>query len=152
MSIFHSMNISASALNMQRLRLDVVSSNMANSETTRGKLVNGVWQPYRRKMVEIASSNSNSSFANIFNDSISANGEIGDGVKVTKIKEDQTPFKLVYSPDHPDADKNGYVKMPNVDPLKEMVDLMGASRSYEANVTVLNASKGLLMKALEIGK
>lgn len=152
MSIFHSMNISASALNMQRLRLDVVSSNMANSETTRGKMVNGVWQPYRRKMVEIASSNSNSSFANIFNDSISANGEIGDGVKVTKIKEDQTPFKLVYNPDHPDADKNGYVKMPNVDPLKEMVDLMGASRSYEANVTVLNASKGLLMKALEIGK
>ena len=152
MSIFHSMNISASALTMQRLRMDVVSSNMANAETTRSKSVNGVWQPYRRKMVEVSSNESRNSFANIFNDSISSNGNVGSGVKVTKIKEDQSPFKLVYNPEHPDADENGYVQMPNVDPLKEMVDLMGATRAYEANVTVLNASKGLLMKALEIGK
>jgi flagellar basal-body rod protein FlgC len=152
MSIFNSINISASALTMQRLRMDVVSSNMANAETTRSKMVDGVWQPYRRKMVEISSNDSNSSFANIFNDSISSNSNIGSGVKVTKIKEDQTPFKLVYNPEHPDADEFGYVQMPNVDPLKEMVDLMGATRAYEANVTVLNASKGLLLKALEIGK
>ncbi len=71
---------------------------------------------------------------------------------MTKIVEDQTPFKLVYDPSHPDADENGYVQLPNVDPLKEMVDLMSATRSYEANVTVLNATKGMLMKALEIGK
>ncbi|MED4990510.1 flagellar basal body rod protein FlgC, partial [Parageobacillus toebii] len=68
------------------------------------------------------------------------------------IMEDQTPFKLVYDPSHPDADPNGYVRLPNVDPLKEMVDLMSATRSYEANVTVFNATKGMLMKALEIGK
>ncbi len=64
----------------------------------------------------------------------------------------QTPFKMVYNPNHPDANEDGYVQMPNVDPLKEMVDLMSATRSYEANITALNASKGMLMKALEIGK
>ena len=77
---------------------------------------------------------------------------IGNGVKVTRIVEDDTPFQLVYDPEHPDANEEGYVKMPNVDPLTEMVDLMSATRSYEANVTVFNASKNMLMKALEIGK
>ena len=76
----------------------------------------------------------------------------GSGVKATSIVDDRTPFKLVYQPEHPDADEDGYVRMPNVDLLKEMVDMISASRSYEANVTVLNASKGMLMKALEIGK
>src|SRR5690625_226298 len=74
------------------------------------------------------------------------------GVKVTNIIEDETPFKQVYNPAHPDANEEGYVQLPNVDPLKEMVDLMSATRSYEANVTSLNASKNMLMKALEIGK
>ena len=78
---------------------------------------------------------------------------VGNGVKVTQIKEDtETPFKLVYDPTHPDANADGYVNMPNVDPLKEMVDLMSATRSYEANVTVLNANKSMLTKALEIGR
>jgi len=152
MGIFNSINISSSALTMQRLRMDVVSSNMANADTTRGKLVNGVWEPYRRKLVEIASSGDENSFGSYFNDSLNPSTNVGSGVKVTKISEDQSPFKLVYNPSSPDADQNGYVKMPNVDPLKEMVDLMDASRSYEANVTVLNASKGMLLKALEIGK
>lgn len=152
MSIFNSINISASALTMQRLRMDVVSSNMANADTTRAKMVNGVWQPYRRKMVEIASVDQNNSFSSVFNQTLGESNGVGNGVKVTNISEDQSPFKLVYDPQHPDADANGYVQLPNVDPLKEMVDLMGASRSYEANVTVLNASKGLLLKALEIGK
>lgn len=76
----------------------------------------------------------------------------GDGVQVTKIVKDETPNELVYNPNHPDANADGYVEMPNVDPLREMVDLMSVTRSYEANVTVLNASKGMLMKALEIGK
>ncbi len=74
------------------------------------------------------------------------------GVKVSEIKEDQTPFTLTYDPTHSDADENGYVRSPNVDPIKEMVDLMSATRSYEANVTALNASKNMFMKALEIGK
>jgi flagellar basal-body rod protein FlgC len=152
MGIFNSINISSSALTMQRLRMDVVSSNMANADTTRGKLVNGVWEPYRRKLVEISSAGDENSFASYFNHSMNPSANVGSGVKVTKISEDQSPFKLVYNPSSPDADQNGYVKMPNVDPLKEMVDLMDASRSYEANVTVMNASKGMLLKALEIGK
>ena len=78
--------------------------------------------------------------------------EAGSGVKVSKIVEDDSPFRVVYDPEHPDADGNGYVQYPNVDPLREMVDLVSATRSYEANVTVLNATKGMLMKALEIGK
>lgn len=145
--MFQSFNVSASALTAQRLRMDVISANMANVDTTRAKMVDGKWQPYRRKMVVMQPNESFSSFLNK-----AMNERSAGGVKVTKIVEDQTPFKLVYDPPHPDADENGYVQLPNVDPLKEMVDLMSATRSYEANVTVLNATKGMLMKALEIGK
>ncbi len=91
-------------------------------------------------------------FSTYLQAAMNSRSSVGNGVKVTKIMEDQTPFKLVYDPSHPDADPNGYVRLPNVDPLKEMVDLMSATRSYEANVTVFNATKGMLMKALEIGK
>jgi flagellar basal-body rod protein FlgC len=153
MSIFHSMNITASALTAQRLRMDVVSSNMANADTTRAKLVDGQWEPYRRKSVVMApKENGFSTFLAEAVDNQSQNS-VGNGVKVTRIVEDEeTPFQLVYDPTHPDANEEGYVQLPNVDPLREMVDLMSATRSYEANVTVLNASKNLLMKALEIGK
>ncbi|GGE65599.1 flagellar basal body rod protein FlgC [Priestia taiwanensis] len=151
MSIFHSLNISSSALTAQRLRMDVVSSNMANADTTRAEFVNGEWQPYRRKLVQMAPQQS--SFSSIFQQELKgSNAKVGHGVNVTRIAEDQTPFKQVFNPQHPDANAEGYVQLPNVDPLKEMVDLMSASRSYEANVTVFNASKGMLMKALEIGK
>lgn len=150
MSIFQNINISASALTAQRLRMDVVSSNMANMDTTRAEYVDGQWQPYRRKMV--VAEPKGASFGHMLNQAIGKSDNVGGGVRVTKIIEDETPFKLVYDPTHPDANEEGYVSLPNVDPLKEMVDLMGSTRSYEANVTVLNASKGMLMKALEIGK
>lgn len=151
MGIFNSLNATASALTAQRLRMDVISSNMANVDTTHAKIENGEWQPYRRKMV--VTEENNSSFSSFLNGAMrNGNSSVGGGVKVTKIVEDETPFKLVYEPTHPDADEFGYVRLPNVDPLKEMVDLMSATRSYEANVTVFNASKGMLMKALEIGK
>lgn len=150
MSMFSSINASASALTAQRLRMDVVSSNMANAQTTRAKLgADGKFEPYRRKLVSLQAEG-NSGFGTYLNRAAAKNA--ASGVKATKISEDQTPFKLVYNPTHPDANANGYVEMPNVDPLKEMVDLMSATRSYEANVTALNASKGMLMKALEIGK
>ncbi|MCH1623789.1 flagellar basal body rod protein FlgC [Fredinandcohnia quinoae] len=149
MSIFHSLNNSASALTAGRLRMDVISSNMANIDTTRGKLVNGEWEPYKRKMVVQQQQGGN--FSSYLSKAVNSNS-VGNGVKVAKIVEDETPFELVYNPDHPDANEDGYVEMPNVDPLKEMVDLMSATRTYEANVTVFNASKGMLMKALEIGK
>ena len=150
MSMFHSINTTASALTSQRLRMDVISSNMANAETTRSEYVDGQWQPYQRKAV-VLQSKENGSFSNFLQKAMGFNGE-GDGVQVKRIIEDETPFELVYNPEHPDANEEGYVEMPNVDPLREMVDLMSVTRSYEANVTVLNASKGMMMKALEIGK
>lgn len=147
--MFTNMNITASALTASRLRMDVISSNMANAETTRGKFVDGQWVPYRRKTVVLKEQGA--SFSSVFRQVM--NGErTGSGVRVSKIAEDETPFQLVYNPDHPDANEDGYVQMPNVDPLREMVDLMSTTRTYEANITVLNASKSMLLKTLEIGK
>jgi len=119
------MNNTASALSAQRLRMDVISSNMANVDSTRANYVNGEWQPYKRKSVVLQPKEGQ--FSNFLNVAMnkSSDGSVGNGVKVTKIVEDETPFKLVYNPEHPD---------------------------YEANVTVFNASKGMMMKALEIGK
>ncbi|HET7579058.1 MAG TPA: flagellar basal body rod protein FlgC [Bacillales bacterium] len=150
MSIFNGINISASALTAERLRMDVISSNLANANTTRARKVDGQWQPYRRKMVVMQPKGA--PFASYLEAASGSSGEPGKGVMVSKIAEDPTPFKKVYRPNDPDANANGYVKMPNVDPLQEMVDLVGTTRAYEANVTALNASKGMLMKALQIGK
>ncbi|KGR73888.1 flagellar basal body rod protein FlgC [Ureibacillus sinduriensis] len=151
MSIFSSMNTTASALTAQRLRMDVISSNIANVDTTRAKQVNGEWEPYRRKSVTLTEDNGQ--FSGFLNRAMRKEENAGNGVKVTKINDDtQTPFKLVFNPSHPDANEDGYVEMPNVDLLTEMVDLVSATRSYEANITVLNASKSMLTKALEIGK
>lgn len=141
MGMFDSFHISASALTSQRLRMDTVSSNIANAQTTRGKLVDGEWQPYTRKMTVFQEA----PFQKRLN-------TINGGVQVTQIVEDESPYKLAYNPSHPDADERGYVQMPNVDLLKEMVDLMGATRSYEANIAAMNASKAMLVKAMEIGK
>ncbi|QRG65501.1 flagellar basal body rod protein FlgC [Brevibacillus choshinensis] len=151
MSLFQGINTSASALTANRLRLDTIASNIANAETTRANFVNGVWQPYKRKMVEL-SPKSGESFDNLLQAAVgNITGKNGDqGVRVTAIKEDETPFKRVYDPSHPDADQDGYVLMPNVDMMKEMVDMISASRSYEANITALNATKNMMMKALEI--
>ncbi|TMW73209.1 flagellar basal body rod protein FlgC [Alteribacter natronophilus] len=146
--MFHGMNISASALTAQRLRMDVTSANMANADSTRGRLVEGEWEPYRRKMTVMEAGGD--SFANHLTRAKGTSD--GNGVKVTGIVEDQTPFKQVYNPEHPDAGEDGYVAMPNVDPLKEMVDMMNATRAYEANVTALDAHKNMLMKAMEIGR
>jgi flagellar basal-body rod protein FlgC len=150
MNISNSFGISSSALTAQRLRMDVISSNIANAETTRASVVNGKAVPYRRKMVVLSSENG--SFNSALNNAMGGQGAVGQGVKVTEIQDDQSPFKPVYDPTHPDADSNGYVYMPNVDTVKEMVDMISASRSYEANVTAFNASKSMLTKALQIGK
>ncbi|ERN53140.1 flagellar basal body rod protein FlgC [Alkalihalophilus marmarensis] len=151
MTLFSGFNASASALTTQRLRMDVISSNMANAETTRARMVDGEWTPYRRKMV-VVEPNQKQPFSAFLGSAMKQNSEVGTGVKASAIVEDQNPFKLLYDPTHPDANEEGYVEMPNVDPLREMVDLMTATRSYEANVTSLNATKNMLMKALEIGR
>src|SRR5690625_4551418 len=138
MSIFNSLNVSASSLTAQRLRMDVASSNVANSQTTRASMdENGDYIPYRRKMVSLAPEGNTfkiflqkAKYGNQISDSSTNNG-----VKVNQITEDQSPFKEVYDPNHPDADEVGMVRYPNVDPLKENVDMMSATRSYEANIT-----------------
>ncbi|WP_091271121.1 flagellar basal body rod protein FlgC [Alteribacillus persepolensis] len=153
MGLFDGINISASALTAQRLRMDVTSANLANADATRGRLVDGEWEPYRRKMVTMSPKQLDfSSMLSQAKTEASAAGSHGDGVQINRIVEDQTPFRQVYQPDHPDAGDDGFVEMPNVDPLKEMVNMMGATRSYEANITSMNASKNMMLKALEIGR
>jgi len=145
MSIFDSINISASALTAEKTRIDIINKNMANANTTRA--TGGM--PYRRQMV-VYEENKKTPFPaylekhnNKFN---------GKGVVISEIVEDDTPFKLVYEPGHPDADENGYVRMPNVEIVKEMVDMIDAQRAYEANITAMNTTKSMLMKALDIGR
>lgn len=145
MSFLKSLNISGSGLTAQRLRMDIISENIANMDTTRTE--NG--GPYRRKLA-VLSSNSESNFKNMLVRNLK-DYEIG-GVEVTEIVEDQSEFKLLYNPEHPDADENGYVQMPNVDSLKETVDMMEAYRAYQANITALNTTKQMAVKALEIGR
>jgi len=149
LNISNSFSISASALTAQRLRMDVISSNIANAETTRASVSNGEAVPYKRKMVVLEPNKT--SFGTMLQNQMRGNGS-GDGVRVTEIREDQSPLKPVYDPSHPDANAEGYVFMPNVDIAKEMVDMISASRSYEANVTALNSTKAMISKALEIGR
>ncbi len=141
-------DISASALTAQRLRMDVISANIANAETTRAGYVNGNFVPYCRKVVVMEAAQPK--FQDVLSQQL--NGMSAHGVKVASIREDSAPFKQVYNPTHPDADASGMVYMPNVDMLKEQVDLLAASRSYEANITALNARKSMFMKALEMGR
>ena len=144
--MFKSMQISASGMTVQRLRMDVIAQNVANMNTTR--TADG--GPYRRRLVAVQENIESIPFSQHL--ARSRNAFRGKGVKATTIVEDPTPFKRVYDPGHPDADEEGYVLMPNVDTLKEMVDMISATRSYEANVTAFNAAKSMAVKGLEIGR
>jgi len=146
MGFLSSINVSASGLTAEKLRMDIISKNIANANTTRTADGN----PYRRQVVVFEGSDKNIPFSQYLSDA--SKTMIGGGVKVKGIVEDKSPFKLVYEPGHPDADEKGYVKMPNVDVMTEMVNMITASRAYEANVTALNTSKSIAMKALEIGR
>lgn len=147
MSIFRSMQISASALTAQRFRMDVISQNIANEDTTR----TAEGDPYRRRVVVFQEKNSPYQFSNWLQAAQERTG--GTGVRAVSVQEDMTTdFKLVYDPEHPDADEEGYVRYPNVDRERELVDMMNAVRSYEANITALSNFKNIAMKALEIGK
>ena len=145
MSFFGAMDTSASGLTAQRLRLDVISQNIANSNTTRTP----EGGPYRRKAVLFESINNRESFESVLGRYTQAKN---NGVRVAGIVEDNKPFPIVYDPTHPDADEEGYVQLPNVNITEEMVNMISASRSYEANVTAFNAMKAMVSKALEIGK
>lgn len=146
MSLFVGMNISSSGMTAQRLRMDVISQNIANVNTTRD--ANG--NPYARRLV-VMGERSQVSFDQALN---RAMGDVvSGGVKVTQIVQDMnSEYKKVYDPSHPDADDTGYVTYSNVNTVTEMTDLIDASRAYEANVTAFNAAKSMALKGLEVGK
>lgn len=147
MGYFGALDIGASALTAQRLRMDTISQNIANVDTTRTE--NGL--PYRRKTVIFEEKAMDVPFSEYLSAS-SKERVAGKGVRVARIVEDSSPFKTVYDPGNPDADADGYVLKPNVDIVTEMVNMISATRAYEANVTSINTAKGMAMKALEIGK
>lgn len=149
MSFLSSFDISASGMTAERQRLDIASENIANSNTTRTASGEG---PYRRKMVVLQEvPSTTTSFRSRFNSLLNRTASKG-GVRVTEIVEDQRDLQPVYNPDHPDANEEGYVMMPNMDLVKETVDGMSATRSYEANITAFNAMKLMAQRAIDIGK
>lgn len=146
MSIFDNLRISGSALTAQRLRMDVIANNIANSETTRG--ANG--QPFQRQEVFFSPIQ-----APVRSPSARQGAAVSppeEGVRVSAIVPDASPPRMVYDPGHPDADAQGYVAYPNIDIVTEMTDMISASRAYEANVTAINAAKSMAMKALDIAR
>ena len=148
MGLFDAIDASGSGLSAERLRMDVTSENLANAQTTKG--ADG--QPYRRKEVVLQSaSGDSSSFASVLSSlqGGSASKSVS-GVKVAGIVEDQSALKRIYDPGHPDADKNGYVTMPNVNTVTEMTDLISSSRAYEANVTAMQTAKSMFTKTLDL--
>jgi flagellar basal-body rod protein FlgC len=145
MGILDSLSISASALTAERTRMDVTAENLANAQTTR----TDAGGPYRRKVVELAQDGGQGGFGAQLASAMGSASSNG-GVKVAGIVADSTPLKRVYDPGHPDADANGYVQMPNVEPVEEMVDLITESRSYEANVTAMQSAKSMFSKTLDL--
>jgi flagellar basal-body rod protein FlgC len=142
MGMFDSMHISASGLAAERLRMDVISQNLANVNTTRGP--NG---PYRRHEVVFRASDDVPGTNGV---SSTIPGGPLHGVEAVAIVEDPSELRAVRDPSNPDADENGYVYYPNVNPVTETVDMMTATRAYEANVTAMNAAKNMALKALDI--
>jgi flagellar basal-body rod protein FlgC len=149
MSMFGGLEISASGLTAQRMRMDVTSENLANAQTTKG--ADG--QPYRRKEVVLQEIPSGGGFGAQLSSAmgVGSSGAAG-GVEVSQIATDPTPGKKTYDPGNPDADKQGYVEMPNVDTVTEMVDLIDSSRAYDANVTAMSATKQMFAKTLDLLK
>ena len=145
MDFFSSMRVSASGLDAQMKRMNTISSNIANAEVTRG--ADG--GPYRRKDPLLAAQTDRESFGEILQNELD---EHVQGVQVQDVVEDTRPPRLVYNPSHPDANADGYVAMPNVNTVEEMANMISAQRSYEANVTAMNAAKSMAQKALEIGR
>ncbi len=160
--LFGGLSISSAALSAQRKRMNAVAENIANAETTRTEQ----GTPYRRKIVNFASTLQRISTPVLRNESLelatTQRGHLSGGftgvsevpetfASVEAIEvEDTKPFRMVYDPDHPDADEQGYVKMPNVNVVAEMVEMIAASRAYEANATVITAAKNMAKDALEI--
>ncbi len=140
-TLYGALEASASALNAQRARIEVAVSNLANAESTRGP--DG--QPYRRRDVVLAATPTES-----FNAALGRADAVG--VRVAEVLEDQTPFRRRYEPSHPDADAEGFVALPNVDVPEEMVDMVGATRAYQANLSAIALIRDTMQRALDLGK
>ena len=152
MAFLSSMNIVASGMTAQQLRLDIVAENVTNSTTTR---VEGGEGAYRRKMVVFEAETGRDGFRRAMARASSGmvpNNQVPGGVRVAQIVEDPSPMKLVYDPTHPDANEDGYVEMPNVDMVKEIADAMAATQAFSSNVTMFNTMKTVVTDALQIGK
>ena len=150
MSIFESMHVSVSGLSAQRVRMDVIASNIANVDT----LETEAGGPYVRKRVRFETTNPDTGDivrVSAFND-VLAQRAVGNGVRVSAIEEDDAALELVYEPGHPNADEDGFVLRPDIDVVTEMTDMLSATRAYEANITVLNALKSMAMQALDISR
>lgn len=161
MGFFSALRIAGSALTAQRLRTDVIANNVANMNTTR----TAEGGPYQRQHVAFAPRQESSSFRSMLfsrgllnaptlpgSRNLSDSRAVGTGVQVVTVGPDGKPGKRVFEPDHPDADVDGFVEYPDIDPVTEMADMLSATRAYEANVTTLNAAKAMAVKALEIGR
>lgn len=139
MDFLSSMRISASGLNAQQTRMNTISSNLANAETV----------GYKRKDPVFESNTDRKHFAEILENEMD---EHAQGVVVTEIQEDKRAPRIIYNPSHPHARKDGYVELPNVNPVEEYANMINAQRSYEANITAMNAAKAMALRALDIGK
>lgn len=147
MGLIRSLQISGSALLAQRLRMDVVANNVANMNTTRTADGGG---PYKHTSVRFEEARAGGPFSAALGRA--ADSAPGGGVRVAAIVEDDAPARRVHDPQHPDADENGDVLMPNIDVVSEMTDIVSARRAYEASVTVMNAAKAMALRALDIGR
>ena len=149
MGMFLGIDTSASGLTAERLRMDVISNNIANANTTRTE--NG--GAYKRRYVVFEPrERQTQSFEESLRKAMGSNQKIGEGVRAVSIVEDTEQGPLFYDPGHPDANEDGYVEKPNVNIVTEMVDMITAHRAYEANSTAINAAKAMALKTLEIGK
>ena len=146
MSFYNSLNTSTSALTAQSLRMDIISENLANIDTTR--TANG--GPYQRKAVIFKEATTPNSFSSVLNNVMGGTSYTSSGVVVDRIVEDNSEGAIEYDPTHPDADENGYVMKPNVNVVEEMVNMISANRAYEANITAVNTTKSMIEKTLEI--
>lgn len=144
MNFFDSLSISATGLRAQRIRMNLISSNMANINTTR----TDTGEPYKRKDVVFEAIQSNR-FETVLDEKM---GKPEGGVNVARMVEDEQPFVEKYDPGHPDADENGYIRLPNINIVEEMVNMISASRSFEANATAIKATKDMAAMALDIGR
>ncbi len=145
MSFFNTLNVSVSALNAQNVRMDTISQNLSNVDTTR--TADG--DVYKRKAVIFEEITDANSFTNMFGRVVNQKSSNG-GVKVSEIVEDDTEGPIEYNPSHPDADEDGYVQKPNVNIVEEMLNMISANRAYETNLTAINTTKSMISKTLEI--